>query len=249
MLENVAAFRVDLSDERAARRLIAAAQPDAIIHTSAVVSGELLHPLNVNGSRHVALAATEAHARLIHLSSDVIFDGEHAPYDERASPQPITAYARSKAEAEQIVAESSRHPVIVRTSLIYGFQPMDPRTRDTLDGKMPRLFSDEFRCPIFVNDLADALLELIARKPVFSEKPGFSVLNLAGPQKLSRYEFGLKLARAFGVDPKFEPAPSESHPTPRPRDVTLDISLAQTVLQTRLRSVDEVILEWKAMNN
>jgi dTDP-4-dehydrorhamnose reductase len=68
-----------------------------------------------------------------------------------------------------------------------------------------------------------------------------SIINIAGPQRLSRYEFGVKLARAFGVEPRFEAAFSASSPTPRPRDCTLDISLAQKTLRTRLRSLDQVL--------
>jgi len=246
---NVAACRVDLRDERAVRRVVTETQPDVIIHTPAVMSGEMLNPLNVNGSRYVAHAATKAHARLIHISSDVIFDGEHAPYDESAEPHPITSYAESKVQGERAVREENPNALIVRTSLIYGFAPMDPRTQDTLDGKFPRLFTDEFRCPIFVNDLADVLLEVAEAAPtppslgVGAQAANFEIkiLNIAGPQKLSRYEFGLKTVRAFGVEPRFEPALSASHPSPRPRDVALDVSLAQRILKTRLRSVDEVL--------
>jgi dTDP-4-dehydrorhamnose reductase len=192
--------------------------------------------VNVDGARHIARAATRYHARLIHLSSDVIFDGEHAPYDEDAAPAPITPYAESKACAEQVVKEEYVDPVIVRTSLVYGFAPMDPRTRQTLDGEMSRLFTDEYRCPICVDDLADALIELAQN--------GFvGVMNIAGPQRLSRYEFGVELARAFRVDPRFQPALSASSPTPRPRDCALDISRAQGILKTRLRSVDDVLSE------
>ena len=240
----VAAFRVDVRDADAVNRLFDGFRPDIVIHTAALMSGEEMMAVNVDGSRHIARAATRYHARLIHLSSDVIFDGEHAPYDESASTAPITPYAESKARAEQVIQEEYADPVIVRTSLVYGFAPMDPRTRQTLDGEMPRLFTDEYRCPICVDDLADALIEL-AQKPVFSEKTGFSALNIAGPQRLSRHEFGVELARAFGVEPRFQPALSASSPTPRPRDCALDISRAQKLLRTRLRSVDQVITEWR----
>jgi dTDP-4-dehydrorhamnose reductase len=113
---------------------------------------------------------------------------------------------------------------------------MDPRTRQTIAGEMPRLFTDEYRCPIFVDDLADALIELATNDFIGG-------LNVVGPQRLSRYEFGLKLARAFRVESKFAPALSASSPVPRPRDCTLDISLAQKILRTRLRSVNQVLID------
>ena len=263
----VAAFRVDIRDVDAVNRLFAEFCPDVVIHTAARMVGDGMMATNADGSRQIARAATRVHARLIHLSSDVIFDGEHAPYDENATPAPITPYAESKARAEQAVKEEfarSRrrshsdcnspgaegesvqpHPIIVRTSLVYGCTPMDPRTRQTVAGEMPRLFTDEYRCPIFVEDLADALLEIAAETSEVSKPLEVSVLNIAGPQRLNRYEFGIKLARAFGVEPRFQPAFSASSPTPRPRDCTLDISRAQKILRTRLRGIDEVINEWK----
>ena len=232
--ESVAAFRVDVRDANAVDHLLDEFRPDVVIHTAAQMTGDKMLAVNVDGSRNVARAAARVNARLIHLSSDVIFDGEHAPYAESAPPDPISPYAESKARAEYAVLEDYPRAAIVRTSLIYGFDPVDPRTRQTLDGGMPCLFTDEYRCPIFVDDLANALLELAGNDHV-------GVLNIAGPQRLSRHEFGAKMAGAFRVAPGFAPALSASYPGRRPRDCTLDISLARRILQTRLRGVDEIL--------
>jgi dTDP-4-dehydrorhamnose reductase len=257
---NVAAFHLDLRDANAVNRLFDELHPDVVIHTAAVMFGDDLISVNVDGSRNIARAAQRINASLIHMSTDVVFDGEHAPYKESDPVNPIHAYGKSKALAEQVVAEEYAQPIIVRTSLLYGFDPIDPRTQQILNGEMPRLFSDEYRCPILVDDLADALIEIAtmsfrAEREISGHETAisprqrtprrndrfFSIINLAGPQRLSRYEFGLKLAQAFGVDPRFESALSASHPAPRPRDCTLDISLAQKILKTRLHSVDEAL--------
>ncbi len=231
------ALSLDVRDPEAVDRLISGFAPDVVIHTAARVRGDDMNATNAQGSRHVASAAARVQARLIHLSTDALFDGEHAPYYEDAPPSPITAYGRSKALAEAAVRAAHPHPMIVRTSLVYGFDPIDPRTQQTLAGEMPRLYTDEFRCPVFVDDLADALLELAAL-----DYGG--VLHIAGPRRLSRFEFGVKLAAAMGVAPRFEPAEigaMQATSEPRPRDCTLVISRAQRLLRTRLRSVDEVI--------
>ncbi len=260
----VAAFRVDIRDTDAVNRLFTEFRPDVVIHTAALMAGDEMMATNVDGSRHVARAAMRSfdsagaplRTRLIHLSSDVIFDGEHAPYDEDAAPAPLTPYGESKARAEQGVTAEHANPIIVRTSLVYGFAPMDPRTRQTLDGAMPRLFTDEYRCPIFADDLADALIELAGSRRFIADPRAeahttnaLSVLNIAGPQRLSRYEFGVKLARAFGVASRFQPALSASSPTPRPRDCALDITRAQQILKTRLQSVDAVLAQTSARSN
>jgi len=229
---NVAAFYLDVRDAEAVHRVIENVHPDVVIHTAALMTGAEMMAVNAEGTRHVARAAKQSGARLIHLSSDVIFDGEHAPYDENAQPHPLIPYAVSKARAEEIVRQEFSDALIVRTSLIYGFDPMDPRTRQVLDGEMPRLFTDEYRCPILVDDLADALIELAQPETRFLQ-----TLNLAGAQRISRYDFGIALAKKYRVAPRFTPALSASHPTPRPRDCTLDISLAQKILKTKLRGV------------
>ncbi|HEX7594372.1 MAG TPA: SDR family oxidoreductase [Anaerolineae bacterium] len=235
---NAAAFRVDVRDAEAVHRVVAQFRPAVVIHTAAQMTGDQMPAVNVDGARNVASAAARAGARLIHLSSDVIFDGEHAPYGERAAPHPISPYADSKARAERAVIDECPLAVIVRTSLIYGFDPLDPRTRQTLDGAMPRLFTDEYRCPIFVADLADALLEI-------AQTDFTGIINVAGPQRLSRYAFGVALSNAFQRALRFAPARSESFPAPRPRDCTLDISLAQRILKTRLRGVDQVVADFQ----
>ena len=219
-------------------------KPDIIIHTAAQIGSDGLQPnnakgeaweTNVYGTIHLAESAVRVGARLVHVSTDVVFDGEHAPYQEESAVHPLHRYGASKAEAERVLIESGANAVIARTSLIYGFDPLDPRTRATLEGNMNRLFVDEFRNPIFVGDLADALIELGA-----SEYRG--VLHVAGPQRLNRYEFGVKSVQALGGDStKLVPSLTTESPLVRPRDCTLDISRAQRHLKTELRGVDQVL--------
>jgi dTDP-4-dehydrorhamnose reductase len=233
----ITALKLDVRNPVAVQRAVADFHPDVIIHTAAAMSGNALLATNAAGSRFVAHAAARVRARLIHLSSDVIFDGEHAPYGEDAPPAPISPYGTSKAEGERAIREECPSAVIVRTSLIYGFSPLDPRTQQTMNGEMPNLFTDEYRCPIFVDDLAAALLELVAVDYA-------GVLNIAGPQRLSRYDFGLKLAQALGAPVKFAPALCATSTNPRPRDCTLDTTRAQSLLHTPLRGVDQALAEF-----
>ncbi len=235
--ERVAVFCLDVRDAAAVQRAVSAFRPEAIIHTAALMTGEAMFAVNVAGTRHVARAATQCGARLVHLSTDVIFDGENPPYTEAALPTPIFPYGESKAQAERVARAECPTALIVRTSLVYGFAPLDPRTRQVLAGEMPRLFTDEFRCPICVDDLADALLELA---PLAGR---VATLNVAGTQRLSRYDFGVALARAFGSAPKFQPALSATHPARRPRDCTLDVTRAQNLLRVKLRGVDHVLAD------
>lgn len=231
---------LDLRDALAVDEALDTVRPELVIHTAFQQSGPDLMRITAEGAGLVASAAARYQARLIHLSSDVIFDGEaDRAYHEDDPPAPISAYGAAKARAEALVSAAHTQAIIVRTSLIYGFDPVDRISRFTLDvasGQIQaQLFSDEYRCPIYVEDLASALLEL-------SNLPYHGILNLAGAQRVSRYELGTLIARAWGLDPASIPVGlSASQASPRPRNCTLAISRAQAMLQTPLRGIQTVL--------
>ncbi len=234
--------------------LIAALRPDVVLHTAAAWRTEAeAQAVIVEGTRGIAGAAALVGARLIHLSTDLVFDGEHPPYDEGSLPAPVNFYGEAKAAAEGIVAEvfglgrpstplhaaqdapTSPGAVIARTSLVTCFDPPDPRTEPILDalrGRRPpvTLYTDEYRCPVRVEDLATALVEL-------GGNDFTGILHIAGPERLSRYELGLRIARFYGLTPApgIVSALARDSALPRPRDCTLDISLARRSLHTSLR--------------
>jgi len=231
---------LDVRDEAAVVRLLKAVAPHVVIHTVASYEAEELQPVIVEGTRHVAKASQAVEARLIHLSTDLVFNGRKGNYCEEDPISPITPYGRAKATAEEIVHETVADAVIVRTSLIYGWDPIDRGTRWVLeslrDGQPIHLFTDEMRCPIWVETLAHAVLELAV-----SDYRG--VLHVAGSQALSRYDFGMRLARFHGLDPAgITPARSCESGLVRPLDCTLDVRRAQALLKTPLLGVDDVLV-------
>ena len=184
--------------------------------------------MNVDGSEAVARAAATVGARLVHVSTDVVFDGRAGrPYREADPVTPITDYGRSKAEAERRVLAAAPDAVVVRTSLIYGGPGRPPSTheRAAIDPGAS-FYTDELRCPIQVDDLARALLELGAL--------GFAgVLHVAGPEGLSRHRFAELIAG--------RPVPGAPAPPDRPLDCRLDTSLATALLRTPLRPPRSVL--------
>jgi dTDP-4-dehydrorhamnose reductase len=131
--------------------------------------------------------------------------------------------------------------VIVRPSLIWSLDPFDHQTRWLVEGvqngQRVTLFTDEYRCPTYLHDLVAALLELAARPAITG------VLNLTGPQALSRWDFGLKLLAALGLapGPNVVPLTVRESGLARARNLTLLNARAQRELKTRLRSVDEIL--------
>jgi dTDP-4-dehydrorhamnose reductase len=194
---------------------------DAVIHT-AYRQRDDAWSTNVDGS--AAIARLAHGCRLIHVSSDVVFDGTRGRYVEDDAPAPVNAYGRSKAEAERRVLELHPEATIVRTSLIYGGTEPGPQERLAHEGRT--FFVDEIRSPVHVGDLADALLELVGL-----DAPG--PLHVAGADDVSRYDFALLLG-AQDIE--------AAHTTPdRAPDVSLDSSRARGLLKTRLRGVYETL--------
>jgi dTDP-4-dehydrorhamnose reductase len=234
--------RLDVRDDAAVSALVREARPDVIVHTAALNPGQGtdFEAVNARGTRHVARAARASGTRLVHISTDVLFDGEKGSYVEEDPPRPITPYGRSKALAEEEMRASGAEAAIVRTSLIYGWRPRVAQSvrwiiDDLQAGKSVRLFTDELRCPIWVESLAAAVIEL-------AEMSYTGILHVAGAQPLSRYEFGVRLLRFHGIAPSLVvPASSHELGLRRPLDCTLDCSRARALLRTPLPGVDEVL--------
>ncbi|HSX21789.1 MAG TPA: sugar nucleotide-binding protein [Gaiellaceae bacterium] len=186
---------------------------DVVIHTAYVQADP---DMIVRSTANVVEAARRAGARVIHLSTDLVFDGEGgAPYSEEDEPRPVSAYGRAKLEAERLV-----DGLIVRTSLLYGKPESGPQERLAAEGA--EFYVDEIRCPTRVGELAAALLELAV-----SDERG--VLHVAGPDAVSRLEFALRLG---AVDPRGVPTPPG-----RARNVALDSKRAGSLLKTGLTGI------------
>ena len=221
------AVRLDVRDAEAVERVLMRHGPDAVVHTAYVQSGPALGDTVVRGSRAVAAAAHRAGARLVHLSTDLVFDGEQgAPYGEDAEPRPVGDYGAAKLEAEHLVAQADPGAVLVRTSLLYG-KPGPQEALALRDGV--ELYTDEIRCPTRVDELAAALLEL-------AETDLSGLLHVAGPDAVSRYQLGRLLRAAAGLVPdgvRGAPSPRAG----RARNVALDSSRAAGALRTRLAGI------------
>lgn len=193
----------------------------------------------VDGSRNVAEAAAACGARLIHLSTDVVFPGRAAPYRESDGVFPITEYGRMKADAEVAVMDACPTAVMVRTSLMYATDFLAPPQIDVqraLRGETrTRFFTDEFRCPAHAADVA-AACGALASMPTIT-----GPLHVAGPEPLSRAEFAMAIARWLGMNPALVPTASLAEmAVDRPARLVLDSSRA-AALGLRCRSVAEAL--------
>ena len=224
-------LHLDVRDEAEVQRVLMRHGPDVVVHTAYVQTGPLMADTIVRGSRALAAAAHRAGARLIHLSTDLVFDGEHgAPYAEDADPRPVVDYGAAKLEAERLVAQAHPEALLVRTSLLYG-KPGPQEALALQEGV--ELYTDEIRCPTRVDELAAALLELGALDLA-------GPLHVAAPDACSRYAFARLLRTAAGADPEGVRA-GLAPGSGRARNVALDSSKATELLVVRLRGVAETM--------
>jgi dTDP-4-dehydrorhamnose reductase len=219
---------IDVRDAAAVRRAVAAARPDVVLHTAYRLDDP---SVNVEGTRAVATVAVAAGARLVHISSDVVFPGTGTrALTEDDEPRAVTPYGESKLAAERACPPEA---LIVRTSLIFGGSQPAPQERMALDAadgvRDMAFFTDEVRCPIQVGDLAAALLELTV-----ADYAG--LLHVAGADRVSRHEFAELLTggpvRAASLADATEA---------RPRDCSLSVARAEALLRTPLRGVRAVL--------
>ncbi|MFN8223650.1 MAG: sugar nucleotide-binding protein [Gaiellales bacterium] len=216
--------RVEIRDADAVYALLSRLRPEVVIHTAYRQTGEGAREIVVAGSANVAAACVVVGARLVHLSTDVVFDGRLGRlYREDDPPSPCTPYGAAKADAEQAVASVAPDALIVRTSLIVGGPGRAPSRHEQMaEDPEVTFYEDELRSPIQVGDLAAALLELAT-----CDFGG--ILHVAGPDGVSRAELA-ELAAGHPV--RHAPAPPG-----RPLDCRLDSGRATGLLRTRIRGV------------
>lgn len=228
---------VDLTTPGIAGALAQALRPDVVLHLAAMARlGDCER--DAERARAVNAAATAAlaerfGARLLAVSTDLVFDGRRAPYAAGDPPSPLSAYGRSKVEGEELAAAHGAR--VVRLPLLFG---PDARGRgasaslraELAAGRPAGLFVDEYRTPLHAADAARALVAMVV------DPAGPRLVHLAGPERLSRWEFGRRLCARHGL-PLELLQPIECHDPLRPRDASLRSDVPPA------RSFDEMLAD------
>lgn len=218
-------YRLDLCSVDVERHLEEIG-PEVVIHTAALsaVADCLREPERADLVNHRATArlgrwCCARGVRLVFVSTDMVFDGETAPYDEASVPGPLSEYGRSKLRGEQAVLEQchlvARVALMVGPALGEGQSYYDQLVGNLRAGRPVSLFQDEWRGMISYEDAAEGLVRL-------ARSPASGVVHLAGP-RLSRLEMGSQLAKHLAV-PELVSAGQRADyasPEPRPRDLTM----------------------------
>jgi dTDP-4-dehydrorhamnose reductase len=232
---DVSWYQADIRRPDGFDTVLTAAGADVVINAS---NSQVDWAVTADGAARVARAAARRGCGLVQVSSDAVFSGADVHYPEQALPDPVTPYGAAKAAAETAVKVCVPDAAVVRTSLIIGNgrSAHERAVHELVAGtRTGVLFTDDTRCPVHVEDLAGALLEIV-------ESGEAGVFHVAGPDPLNRHELGVLIARRDGLDPARLPPGRRSEVAPPGNlDIRLDCRATRTGLTTRLRGAREFL--------
>lgn len=201
-------FPLDITNKDAVKETTKRIRPDIIINAAAYtnVDGceterELSWKINVDAVKNLIIASRINSSKVVHISSDYIFDGKTGNYDENSTPSPKSFYGREKLASENALIASGVDYTVIRTMIIYGngtnvklnfaLWLIDQLSND----KPVTIVDDQFGQPTMVDDLGLALLRIVDRNRT-------GIYNVCGSEYINRYEFARKLADVFELDSK-----------------------------------------------
>lgn len=199
-------WTLDVTDESNVGRVLDEARPDVVVHTAAFTNvddaerqRERARALNADASGYVARACAARAIRLVHLSTEYVFDGAAGPYRETDAANPRGWYAETKAAGERAVIEAGGNWAIARTTVVYGYAP-HVRANFVLwlvgklrAGERVRIIDDQIGSPTLAENLADMVLALAGSREV-------GIFHTAGADVISRLAFSQQVAETFGLD-------------------------------------------------
>lgn len=198
-------LQYDLLESGTLEQVIKQTRPDWVINCAALAlvdrceeDPRLAQRLNIEFPAQLASIVAKGGARLLHVSTDAVFDGQRGNYTEEDLPKPLNIYAQTKLEGEHAVAAIDPQAIIARVNF-YGWSLSGERSlaewffnnlkaRNKIMG-----FTDVFFCPLLVNDLARIFMRML-------ELELQGLFHVVSCEAVSKYEFGIDLAQNFGFD-------------------------------------------------
>lgn len=244
-LLDVKARRMNLESVDSITSVLEEIQPQLVVHAAGLTSVEkcesnegLAQHVNVDLAENMAKACARLQLPLIHISTDHLFSGKHALVDEAAQVEPKNAYARTKAAAEVRVLDAWPDALVVRTNF-YGWGPAyrqsfsDAIIKSLRAGKRLSLFQDVYYTPIIAGELARIAHDLVDVKAT-------GICNVVGDDRLSKYDFGLNVAKRFNLNSELI-APAliveRTSLVQRPLDMSLSNKKVRTLLDRPLGGI------------
>lgn len=241
-------LQADITNRKSVKDLVGTVNPDVIINCAAMTNvdaceteREIAWKINVGGVEHLIDAARKKPATIVHVSSDYVFDGKNGPYSEDDRPEPLSYYGKSKLASENVLRTSGLPYFIARTMVLYGHAEGVKANfalwlvNSLKDGQTVRIVDDQIGNPTLVDDLAFGLIRAV-------EMQRTGLYNVAGRDIVSRFDFAVALAKAFGLDAShIQPIKTSqlNQPAARPLRSGLITLKAEVDLGLKLSGVDQ----------
>jgi dTDP-4-dehydrorhamnose reductase len=242
---------VDLRDLNAVRAVVERTRPNVILNTAALASHDacernpaLAHAVNATAAHNIALASASVNAKLIHISTDAVFDGSGGPYSEDDALLPFSAYGVSKLQGEEAVLAACSDALVVRTNF-FGWSPSGQRSileffvSSLRNQTIVNGYTDFIVSSIYVQHLVELIWQVAA-----TENRG--VIHIAAREGRSKYQFGMSVAETFGLpDSLILPVESaaDDHFTTRNRDLSLNTDRIGSWLNQAIPSQEDGIAQ------
>lgn len=246
--------QLDITAKSDVKSLIGNYRPEVIINAAAFtdvdeceVERERAWKINVDGVKHLIIGARRIDAKIVHISTDYVFDGKNGSYREDDRPNPVSYYGKTKLASENALRMSGIRYAIVRSMILYGIGKNVRRSFplwviDELRNKRPiRVVDDQIGNPTLVDDLAYGILRIV-------DLNREGIYHIAGSESVSRYLFAMEIARVFGLNPKLvQPIKTVelNQPAPRPLHSNFVILKAETDLGMKPSSIEQGLLIMK----
>ncbi len=216
---------LDLTDNIAVANKIEEIKPDVIINCAAFTAVDLAETeqeaamkINVEAVRNIAKIAVKKNIKIIHISSDYVFDGcSYQPYSEVHRPNPISFYGYTKLLGESELIESKCDGIIIRTSWLYSNEGRNFfKTIERLAQEQSELsiVFDQVGTPTYAGDLADAILYII---PQLNTVFGMDIYNYSNEGVCSWYDFATAIVNELRLNTTIYPIHTEEYPAPAQR--------------------------------
>ena len=222
-------------------------QPQIVIHAAGLTNIEeceanpdLARHINIELAENVAKVCSQLELPLVHISTDHLFSGQLSNISESQPVAPQNVYAKTKAEVEQRVLNIFPQTLVVRTNF-YGWGPSyrcsfsDTIINALRKGNKIILFEDVFYTPILSEILVHAVHELLNRN-------ANGIYHVVGDERISKYQFGVKVAEHFNLNPKLigpGSLASQTNLVKRPHDMSLSNQKTSDLLEKNLGGIDE----------
>jgi dTDP-4-dehydrorhamnose reductase len=246
--------KLDITNRKEVLSLFRKTKPEVAIHTAAEtnvdkceIQKKLSWKINVEGTRNVAEACSEANAKMVYISTDYVFDGEKGLYVEEDTPNPINHYGVTKLEGEKQVKKLCKNYVILRTSVLYGWHSWKQNfvtwvINSLKQKKEISIVEDHFNTPTLADNLAEITIEAI-------QKNLQGLYHASGRQRISRYEFAQQIIKIFNLNQSLTKPIKMNQITAwtakRPKDSSLNISKMRELLKTKPLDITEGLEKMK----